>query len=68
MSRRVPVEEAATVVQVEAAIAALTAADNARIVLYARRLVKGLGSTSRGRDHKDLMQDEVPETGLVWSG
>lgn len=52
--RRVPEEKAATLEEVEAAVAALTDDDLVRIAHFAKRRIERIGRAADMRDHEDL--------------
>jgi len=61
-SRRVPVENAATQVEIETAIQSLSSADNIRLQNFARFRIRGLGRASKGRDWQDLIRQALTDT------
>jgi hypothetical protein len=60
-AKRVPVEEAATPVEIRAAIEALTEADFQRLLGFARRRIWMIGPKAEGKAREDLLQEALQD-------
>lgn len=58
-SRRIPLEDAASIDEINAAIESLTSAQRKRLESNARWRVKGLGRKNAGRNWEELLQETV---------
>jgi hypothetical protein len=61
-SRRVPLEEAASLEEVSAALDSLSREDQWRLESSARYRIRGLGRAAHGRDDEDLLREAIAAT------
>lgn len=60
-AKRVPIEEAATLPEIRAAIEALTEADFQRLLSFARRRIWLIGPKAEGKGEEDLLQEALQD-------